>query len=55
MGGAIARVDAGRRPRSRTATPRWLINIPASWRDAADDDARDRLGARRPTPRSSRT
>jgi FAD/FMN-containing dehydrogenase len=37
MGGAIARVAA-----DATAFPyrdaRWLINIPASWRDAADDE-----------------
>ena len=37
LGGAIARVDRG-----ATAFPfrqaRWLINIPATWRDAADDD-----------------
>ena len=37
LGGAIARVDP-----SATAFPfrqaRWLINIPATWRDAADDD-----------------
>ena len=37
LGGAIARVDSG-----ATAFPfrqaRWLINIPATWRDAADDE-----------------
>jgi FAD/FMN-containing dehydrogenase len=37
MGGAIARV-----PADATAFPfrdaRWLINIPATWRDAADDE-----------------
>ena len=37
LGGAIARVDS-----SATAFPfrqaRWLINIPATWRDAADDE-----------------
>jgi hypothetical protein len=37
MGGAIARVAP-----DATAFPyravRWLVNIPASWRDAADDD-----------------
>ena len=37
LGGAIARVDA-----SATAFPfrhaRWLINIPATWRDAAEDE-----------------
>ena len=37
MGGAIARV-----PQGATAFPfrdaRWLINIPATWRDAADDE-----------------
>jgi len=37
LGGAIARVDPG-----ATAFPfrqaRWLINIPATWRDAADDE-----------------
>ncbi len=37
LGGAIARVDP-----AATAFPfrqaRWLINIPATWRDAADDD-----------------
>jgi len=37
LGGAMARVDSG-----ATAFPfrqaRWLINIPATWRDAADDD-----------------
>jgi FAD/FMN-containing dehydrogenase len=37
MGGAIARV-----PQHATAFPfrqaRWLINIPATWRDAADDE-----------------
>jgi FAD/FMN-containing dehydrogenase/SAM-dependent methyltransferase len=37
MGGAIARVDPG-----GTAfgfrRARWLINIPATWRDAADDE-----------------
>jgi Berberine and berberine like len=36
LGGAIARV-----PADATAFPfrqaRWLINIPATWRDAADD------------------
>jgi FAD/FMN-containing dehydrogenase len=36
MGGAVARV-----PQDATAFPfrdaRWLINIPATWRDAADD------------------
>jgi FAD/FMN-containing dehydrogenase/SAM-dependent methyltransferase len=37
LGGAIARVDS-----QATAFPfrqaRWLINIPATWRDAADDE-----------------
>jgi FAD/FMN-containing dehydrogenase len=37
LGGAIAQVDSG-----ATAFPfrqaRWLINIPATWRDAADDE-----------------
>jgi FAD/FMN-containing dehydrogenase len=37
MGGAIGRVDPG-----ATAFPfrqaRWLVNIPATWRDAADDE-----------------
>jgi FAD/FMN-containing dehydrogenase len=37
LGGAIARVDS-----DATAFPfrqaRWLINIPATWRDAADDE-----------------
>ena len=37
LGGAIARVDS-----HATAFPfrqaRWLINIPATWRDAADDE-----------------
>jgi FAD/FMN-containing dehydrogenase len=37
LGGAIARVDA-----DATAFPfrqaRWLINIPATWRDASDDE-----------------
>ena len=37
LGGAIARVEA-----DATAFPfrnaRWLINIPATWRDAADDE-----------------
>jgi FAD/FMN-containing dehydrogenase len=37
LGGAIARVDPG-----ATAFPfrnaRWLVNIPATWRDAADDE-----------------
>jgi FAD/FMN-containing dehydrogenase len=37
LGGAIARVDSG-----ATAfgfrQARWLINIPATWRDAADDE-----------------
>ena len=37
LGGAIARVDP-----AATAFPfrqaRWLINIPATWRDAADDE-----------------
>jgi FAD/FMN-containing dehydrogenase len=37
LGGAIARVNPG-----ATAFPyrqaRWLINIPATWRDAADDE-----------------
>src|SRR5580693_467764 len=37
LGGAIARVDP-----QATAFPfrqaRWLINIPATWRDAADDE-----------------
>ncbi len=37
LGGAIARVDS-----RATAFPfrqaRWLINIPATWRDAADDE-----------------
>jgi len=37
LGGAIARVDSG-----ATAFPfrqaRWLINIPATWREAADDE-----------------
>jgi FAD/FMN-containing dehydrogenase len=38
LGGAIARVEA-----DATAfpfrQPRWLINIPATWRDAADDES----------------
>jgi len=37
LGGAIGRVDPG-----ATAFPfrqaRWLVNIPATWRDAADDE-----------------
>ena len=37
LGGAIARVDS-----AATAFPfrqaRWLINIPATWRDAGDDE-----------------
>jgi FAD/FMN-containing dehydrogenase len=38
LGGAIARVhpDATAFPFRQ---PRWLINIPATWRDAADDEA----------------
>ena len=38
LGGAIARVEA-----DATAfpfrQPRWLVNIPATWRDAADDES----------------
>ena len=53
---------AGRRDRPRRGgrdrvpvrQPRWLINIPATWRDAADDEARP-PGRARPTPRSGRT
>jgi FAD/FMN-containing dehydrogenase len=44
LGGAIARVDSG-----ATAfgfrQARWLINIPATWRDA-DDDEREIAWAR---------
>ena len=53
LGGAIARVEA-----DATAfpfrEPRWLINIPATWRDAADDES-EIDWARAPTPRSGRT